>query len=342
MPGSKWLLVETLGGEPSIVGWGGAPQEFESLTAFRRTVGSTPMVVAARVIVEMLSDERSSEIDRIENGHRVVARPLYAGDSQVHGLQLWIGLPDEPVPPRPRAGAWYFDVSASTASGSDDLFDLYGTAPERRRSETALAGAFTRLLANADYGEAIAKIIAAGDGAEHQAVWTVERDDGERRAAHFSCRMFEEEAEDGGAVRRVLRGITHDIGPAVEVPPEPLPVVLECRVLEAVAAPGEFRAVLNPRTLRMIRWIDEPMPGIAWENNEGEPPAAIHPDDLPTARKLIHSLIEVGGDNTGSVRVRRLDGGWQRVAVRLGLMPLTIHTMATLVTMRALDETTEG
>ncbi|MDG3010231.1 hypothetical protein G4X40_08710 [Rhodococcus sp. D2-41] len=337
MPGSKWLLVETLGGEPSIVGWGNAPQEFESLTAFRRTVGSTPMVIAARVIVEMLSDENPREIDSIDNGHRVIARPLPGTDGQVQGLQLWIGLPDEPVPPRPPAGAWVFDVTAGTASGSDDLFDLYGTAPERRRGETALAGAFTRLLVNSDHGEALAKIVAAGPGAEHQAVWTVSRDDGQRRAAHFSCRIFEEETEAGGHEHHLLRGITHDIGPAEDVPPEPVPVVLECRVLEATAGPGEFRAVLNPRTLRMIRWIDDPMPGVAWENNDGEPEAAIHPDDLPTARRMLRSLIQVHGDSTGSVRVRRLDGGWQPLAVRLGLMPLTTHTMATLVTMRALD-----
>ena len=74
-------------------------------------------------------------------------------------------------------------------------------------------------------------LVKSEPGVEHQATWTVTRDDGTRRAVSFACRCVEETSKSG---RRevVVRGITHDIGPA-EAIPAALPVVPVQQVVAA-------------------------------------------------------------------------------------------------------------
>src|SRR5664279_4278840 len=86
------------------------------------------------------------------------------------------------------------------------------------------------------------------------------------------------------------RGITHDIGPAEETPAATPPVVLEQRLLDSMAEPGLYRAIINLKTLRIIRWLDDPMPGLGWEMDEHNPLPWIHDDDLPAAHALTAGL----------------------------------------------------
>lgn len=165
------------------------------------------------------------------------------------------------------AGAWHINLTRHVSSRSDDLLRLYGTRADKWRNEHDLAElfAYQRLTTNADEAKALALIVNATEGAEHLATWTVNRDDGERRAVHFACRCVEVKTP-GGRVELIVRGITHDIGPAESVPaaPPPTPVLLAQQVLAAEATPGRWRAIVDLRTMRLLKWLDNPMPGIAW------------------------------------------------------------------------------
>ncbi|MCX5046676.1 DUF5593 domain-containing protein [Aldersonia sp. NBC_00410] len=331
MGDASWILVETFGGAPpSVIGLGSAPKKYVPLGNLLRN-GATLREVTGAVAE---STETLQRVDRAagDGRARVIAVPLVIGSGRSHGVHVWIGRRNTVPPVRDRAGAWQFNLTTSTSTRSGDLLDLYGVPRENWAAEHAIAGAFTRLVTNRDESEALAKIVRSRPGTEHQAVWTVRRDDGALRAAHFSCRMLEE-INDEGEPEILLRGITHDIGEAITTPAAPPPVVLEYSVIEASADDGEYRAIMNLRSLQLLRWMGPPMPGVAWERLAGEPEPQIHPDDLDVALSMSSGLAT--GRTHGRLRIRGLDGGWMWVEVRAALMALDQHTTAALVTVRA-------
>jgi len=335
---TEWLLISTFGGgEPSLIGVGSTPKPFVPLEQHfkvRRGQANRSLDDVRSAVLGVMADPHHRRIDQVSDDgrKRIVVEPLLNSESRLHGVHLWRGNVDDTPPGRDPAGAWHFNLTAGKASGSEDLFDLYGVAPEDRRSEAALAGAFNRLVTNHDEGKALAKIVQSEPGTEHQAVWKVRRDDGSERAAHFSCRMLEERPGPASDRREViLRGITHDIGPADGVPSAPPPVILEHRVLDAVLAPGEYHAYVDLKRLTLIKWRDRPMPGIAWGDAVGEPDPAMHPDDLPIAKAMVRDLAHRNVE--GVIRFRGLDGEWKPLHLSVALMAFDESTHGGLVTV---------
>jgi hypothetical protein len=80
--------------------------------------------------------------------------------------------------------------------------------------------------------------------------------------------------------------------------------VLAQQVLAGLAEPGTHRAIVNVRTLKPIRWLDETMPGTAWEYGTAEGLHWIHPDDLGEARKLVDGLAR--SSQSGRIRFRTM------------------------------------
>ncbi|PXX57667.1 hypothetical protein DFR70_11796 [Nocardia tenerifensis] len=329
----KWILVECFSGAPGkVIALGAAPKSFVPLSNILRN----PLSLAdAEAALAQACRTRALVARSSSDGRRTVrAEPLLISPQRAHAVRLWIGPVDEAPPPREAVGAWYFNLTTNRSVRSVDLLDLYGVAPEDREAELAIASAFTRLVTNRDESEALAKMVNSAPGSEHQAVWTIRRDDDALRAGHFACRIIIE--VDANGRREVLfRGVTQDIGAATAVPAAPPPMILEYQLLEASAAPGEYRAIVNLRSLQLIRWIGPPMPGIAWEDLPGQPPPEIHPDDLAVAQDMSRELARHRTE--GTLRLRRVDGDWQRVRVRAALMVLDQHTTAGLATVTAAD-----
>ena len=253
-------------------------------------------------------------------------------------MYAWVGREDEEPPPRDPAGAWHISITKRVSSRSDDLLRLYGTKAENWRNEHDLAElfAYDRLQTNSDESKALAMLVNATVGAEHQATWTVNRDDGVRRAAHFACRCVEVPVV-GGGTELIVRGITHDIGLADSVPTAPpsAPVLLAQQVVAAEATPGRWRAIVDLPTMRLLRWLDDPLPGIAWKLDTPHKPG-IHRQDLRTAVGMSDTLA-ASGRARGSLRLRSEDGDWIRVTVTAALMLLDQHTTAALVTLTMPD-----
>ncbi|MFI2322114.1 GAF domain-containing protein [Nocardia beijingensis] len=328
---TRWLLLECFSGEPGcVIAVGSTPKSFVPLSNIVRNPLSRADVESAL----RRACATGAPVAHVSgDGRRTVrAEPLLIAPGRAHAVRLWVGPRQEPVAAPDPMGAWYFDLTNNRSVRSIDLLDLYGVAPENRAAELAIAGAFTRLVTNRDEGEALAKIVNSAPGTEHQAVWTIRRDDDALRAGHFACRIVAER-DDAGERHVLLRGVTQDIGAATAVSAAPPPTILEYTVLEAATEPGEYRAIVDLRSLRLIRWIGPPMPDVAWADLPGQPTPQIHPDDLATARTMSRELARRRTE--GTVRVRRVDGGWQPVRIRAALMALDQHTTAGLATLTA-------
>lgn len=326
MSGPEWCLVETFGLKPpTLVGLGSRPRSMVPLDKFFAR-SRTSLAMAHRALEHVTAAAQPYDVTT-SAGRRCLAHPLSAYDGQVNGAWLWLGGPGDagPAVPHDIAGAWYFNLSSFEVAGSDELLDLYRQPMEQRRTKRAMGEAFTRLTAGPDASEALAKIVQSVPGTEHQAIWTVVCDDGARRAAHFSCRALPHETQDGSQI--VLHGITHDIGPADDVPQAPHLAVLERRVLDAAAESGTHRAIVDVRTGRIIQWVDSPPSTIDW----AVPGIDIfHPNDA----EVVHNLNRlVDGAVTRSIRLRGTDAEWTAVNVTSQPMLLDNSTTAALWTI---------
>jgi len=265
---------------------------------------------------------------------QLIGDPLVSFRGHVHGVYAWYGPVGEEPPPQAAAGAWYFNLTTGAIGGSEDLLDLYGEPPERRHQERYTAEAFGRLSPGPDEPGALALIVQAKPGMEYQGRrWTVRRDDGETIYVNLWCRAVAE-AGDGGREDIVARGITQAIGPAAAAPSAPAPLVtIAQRVVTAEYRPGWHRAIVDLGNLTLLRWLDPPMPGIAWEIDAPHRPA-IHRADLRRATQMSAQLA-TSDRVEGVIRLRTTWGDWQAVHVTASLMLLDQHTTAALVTLSA-------
>ncbi len=329
---NRWLLIETFGGgagaEPSVIALGRTVKRMVPLAS---VLGRGRYLDDVRELVAQVARSGVAARAVSRDGQRqLIGLPLAVG-GRVHGVYAWLGGLEEEPPARDPAGAWYFNLSKDTTVRSEDLLDLYGVAPEERQRERRIAEMFGRLITDADEGAGLALLVRSQPGDEHQATWAVRREDnGELRAANFACRVMAEPGEDGQA-EKVVRGITHDIGAAEETPSAPPRMILAQQVIAAEKQPGKHRAIINLRRLTLIRWVDDPMPGVAWQLDAEHMPA-IHPDDLPAAREL-SARLATQPSVEGVLRVRSVTGGWKPLALSASLMLLDQHTTAALVTI---------
>jgi hypothetical protein len=189
------------------------------MVPLKAVLGRGGYLAPVQAMIEQVAATGEPYCGTTADGRRqLMADPLISFAGAVNAVYAWAGLAGEERPPRAVAGAWYFNKSTGLFGGSDDLLDLRGGAAQDRRHERLTAEAFTRLLPNTDESLARALLVRAKPGLEHQATWTVRRDDGELRAVMLACRVVEE-AGDGGRTEVVVRGVTQDLGPPRPLPP---------------------------------------------------------------------------------------------------------------------------
>ncbi|MFD0201433.1 MULTISPECIES: GAF domain-containing protein [Saccharothrix] len=336
---TDWLLIETFGGhrrEPTVIAVGSSPR---NMVPLRAILGRGPFLADVLPLIARVVETGSpAEAATTTGKRRVVGHPVKTYGGRVHGVHAWVGKVNEEPPARNPTGAWHINITRHISSRSDDLLRLYGTKAENWRNEHDLAELFAygRLQTNSDESKALALLVNATVGSEHHATWTVKRDDGVRRAAHFACRCVEAPTARG-EIELIVRGITHDIGPAESVPTAPpsTPVLLAQQVVAAEATPGRWRAIVDLRTMRLLRWLDDPLPGIAWKLDTPHRPG-IHRQDLVTAVGMSNALA-ASGRARGSLRLRAEDGEWIRVTATAALMLLDQHTTAAMVTLTMPD-----
>ncbi|MEC3919293.1 GAF domain-containing protein [Nocardia sp. CDC160] len=320
----QWLLIETFGeldGNYTIVDWGGHPKEFLPLD--KAVKGAAAKIRQAITLVARSHEPLSAN----GAGRQVEVYPHLVGD-RLHAVQVWAGTEEQTVPPRPRAGAWDINLTTLTALGSAEWAELADIPEEQRGHERSLANMFAQVQTDAKELVAMKRIIAAVPGTTHQGIWTVYRRDGAAFRSHFSCRIYEQQI--AGTAQRIARGISQEVFAGPDGQPEPL-ILLEHRLLEADTPPGEYRALINLRNLRLIRWVHgSPIPDeIAWRGIADQPAPEVHPDDHPIMLDMARGLAR--SSTTGRLRMRGVDGSWIPINAHASLVAIDQETTAALL-----------
>lgn len=329
---NRWLLVETFSGdgrEPSVVAKG---RNAIWMVPLGSVMSKSRYAEEVRALVLRAAREEAPLQATSSDGQRkLIALPLHPVNGHVHGVHAWIGGRGEQPPARVAAGAWCLNLTSGRLDASGELFQLYGVKPDDQTRPRLPAEAFERLLPHADEGRALSVLVREQSGDEYQGTWTIRRDDGHLRQVTISCRTVTQHLP-GGRADVVTRGISHDtsLDGSTRAPGR---LLLERQVLIAEQRPGTHRVIVHPRNLRALRWIDQPPPGLAC-TGRGPYGPAIHPDDMPAARKMAEK-VAAGDRAEGTLRLRDDGGGWVRVGVAASQVLLDQDTSAALVTLSA-------
>lgn len=241
---SDWLLVEQFGGtdEPSIIAIGSVARTF---TPLRRVIRSQTHRKVIETALETLKESaRPAPLDFSQAGTRYIFTPLTDFFGYTPAVLVHYASEHSPVAPPPECGAWHFNVTASSAHGSNELLDMYRVPEEKRQTGRPLFEAFERLVG--DDAEAVAKLIEQEPGVTHQAIEKVQTDDGALWIAHYSCRFVQRGDEI------LLHGVTRKVGDADRDSTD----ALTTAILQAHVLPQVYRAVVEPRTGNILRNLD--------------------------------------------------------------------------------------
>lgn len=328
---SEWLLVECFDGPNmpmSIVNKGGSPKKFLPASDLLSPA-------ALRLLTRAVDEVRGTlqPLSAVALKRRLEVHP-HVVDGQLLGVQYWSGpLSDEPAP-RPFVASWMMNLTNMTALGSEEWAEE-GEIPHAERGQwRSLANLFTKVETGPKLSLALKRIIEAEPGSTHQDQWVVNRDEGDKRLSHFSCRIYA--ASNGD---KIVRGMSQDLPYVQDPDPEQL-IVLEHHLLEATRDPREYRAILSLRNLQMIQWAPQSPTAdtIAWRGAPGEPKPEIHPDDRADVLRMFRELDK--HSPSGRVRVRGIDGGWVTIDATVRLLALDATTTAGLVQFTIVDDGT--
>jgi hypothetical protein len=309
---SSWLLIATVNehGEPEVVGSETRPYSFVPVHKHFKRRGSLRELNAT---VKRLRLKPQPFDIKLED-RRVAAVPLIVED-RLHGFWFWSALSEVPMHTPPPAGAWVIDLTTYTALGSSEWAEMADIPEDMRGQERHVGAMFAQVdTSKGKEPQALSLIEGKPVGAPFQAEWIVSRRDESRWRAQFHLRI--QEVERNGGLHRVALGVSHNIGELDGLRGRKKLADLNNRVLRASREPGEYVALMSAKTSQLIRWLTDPSPEIAWLGVEDEPQPAIHPDDLPEARRILHVDTEAeGGIGRGEVRVRGVDGAWIPIRV---------------------------
>ncbi|MFI9507542.1 GAF domain-containing protein [Nocardia sp. NPDC052566] len=331
--GSEWILIECIRETPTIMAVGRKPVPLKAVDAVLRGPHRS---TAHRVIAHVRQTREDYTEESATKGERVIAQPILNVLGMCHGVRLWIGGLDEEVPEPSRSGAWDWDEAKVTTLATEEMHDIYAVPPHRRLPEVSRISGLRHITTADDKSAALAASLSAEllhDMAKSfQTTWQILRDDGVLRDINFCAR--------GAYIDEVpfLHGITHDITPGglddnAQVPPL---TYAEALIEGELREDDVWPILVDMRSLTGFEWLRDPMPEVAWEKtgiSSRDP--ALHPADLTTARQLARQLRR-DGQVSGSVRLRKIDGGWLQVALTAKLVVLTrkSETSAALVKLR--------
>lgn len=320
-----WMLLETLSEEPTVIAIGAQARNMAPLESVLRRNRHRPLIEAAIAECRRTGEPAVAVTparDRIVRVH-----PISMGQLKVHGVQVWFGPADLEPPRRPIAGACLGDLDTSVTTLTAEYFDVMGFDPHNRSERQAIAEGLAPVLPSPHNVELMANVVNPELETTFCGTCLAADYQGNVLQVHYAGRASKE-INAAGAVERINRIVCT----RVENSPAEPQAGLAQQILDAVAAPGVHRLLINVDTFAVLKWIDEPYPDLAWRYNPDRPDT-IHPEDAAVARAMRNELQ--AGSTAGVLRMRTDSGGWLRLHAAATKFVLRDNAFAAIVTLTA-------
>ncbi|MGD9622426.1 MAG: PAS domain-containing protein [Mycolicibacterium sp.] len=320
-----WMLVETLGSEPAVVAQGAHTKDLVPISAF---LSREPHLMAIQsAIGETVRAGQGLTSITPKNDRVIRTEVVQMSDGRIHGVQIWVGAPDEEPPPRPAVGPLIWDLTQRTAIDTPESLRIGGWNPDR---EAALGRVFADDLPRRDLkpreAQILSMVIKPEEGQPICDTWDVTDYLGERITVGFVARSMSEEDDDGGTrlIFRAMNWRSVQEGPSIQEN------LLGQRILDSLAEPGVHRALVDPRRWSLLKWLDDPAPFFDWR--AGVVGERAHPDDETTLARMNAEFAN--GATSGVLRMAAANGGWTPVHVDVQPVELDRGVYAGLAAFR--------
>ncbi|TGD89611.1 hypothetical protein BayCH28_03105 [Mycolicibacterium sp. CH28] len=318
----EWLLVETLGTEPVVVAQGRQMKHLVPLTLFLRR---NPNLAAVRTAIAETVATRNSLASITPKSDRVIrTEPVQMSDGRIHGVHVWIGPVNEQPPERPTPGPLKWDITLGVATDTVESLANAGFDPIREPThDMAFAEDLPSRSFNRDEAELLTLMIDAVPDRTYCTTWNFTDKAGHPIRTGFIARTASEVADDGTEhlVARAMN-LRCDLDEDA-LPPDHLAQ----RILSGLSQPGVHRALVDLKTWKLLKWLDDPCPYYDWRQG-----TRLHPDDQSA---LIPMTEEFETGSTSRVlRLPGVDGGWVPMRVSLNRVEIDNGVFAGLITLR--------
>lgn len=321
-----WLLVETLGTEPAVVAHGRHTKNLVPISAFLRR-NPNLMAIQAAIGETMHAGKPLSSLT--PKSDRVIrTEVVQMTDGRIHGVHVWIGPLDADPPDRPPPGPLKWDLTNGIATDTpESLFN----SGRNLVVESTHGRAFAEDLPTRDLNPSEAKVLSVAikpeAGRTFCTTWHITDYEDKPITVGFVARVLEESDEDGRD-RLICRAMNwRSIGDESVLPSDDLGQ----RILNGLAQPGVHRALVDLKTWKLLKWLDDPCPFYDWHAREvGEP--VVHPDDVAEMASMTTEFD--GGAATRILRLPANGGGWTPIHVTAHRVELDENTYAGLLSLR--------
>lgn len=323
---NDWLLVETLGTEPVVVALGRQSQELVPITTFLRRKSGRAAIQSA--IAESLHTGQSL-VSLTPKKKRVIrTEPVVMSDGRVHGVHVWSGPPGDEPPERPIPGALKWDMTLGVASDTPESLANIGTIVEADHIEDR---AFAECWPSGDLkpneGKALAAAVRSEPGHTMCDTWDGTDGQGNYIRVSFVARNGLETGPTGRD-HLIARGMNWRVETADQ--PQPSDRLAQ-QILQGLAQPGVHRALFDPHTWTLLKWLDEPCSFYDWRSIKSDSPK-LHPSDEAKMAAMTHEFTAAA--TCGVLRMPGRDGGWVPVHVTVSRLEIDHETFAGLVSLR--------
>ncbi len=321
-----WLLLETLGAEPAVVAQGQHTENLVPISAFLRR---NPNLMAIQTAIYETVQAGKALSSLTPKSDRVIrTEVVQMTDGRIHGVHIWSGPSDEEPPDRVLPGPLKWDLTNGIATDTPESLMNSGLDPT---TEPTQGRAFAEDMPTRNLNPSEARVLAVAikpeAGRTFCSTWDITDYTGNPITVGFSARVLQE-ADDTGRDGLICRAMNwrgtrdHSAEPSDD---------LGQRNLNGLAQPGVHRALVDLKTWKLLKWLDEPCPFYDWHARaDGE--SIVHPGDELHLASMATDFDS--GVASRVLRLRALDGGWTPIHVTAHRVEIEDDTYAGLLSLR--------
>lgn len=317
-----WLLIETLGGEPTVIAQGRQMKNFIPLAGFLRRNPNLAAIQAA--VADTIAGGDALARDAEHNNRVIRTQPVQMSDGSMHAVHLWVGPADAEPPERPMPGPAKWDLTAQIPFVSiESLVNTGMTSATEPADLSMFAEVFPSLEYNRDEVGVLAMAVEPELGRTYCTTWEFTDAGGKFRRMGVAGRIVAETMEDGSE-HLIGRGLNL----VVDVSDiRPTPIEFGKRIIDALSQPDTYRCIVDLGSWALLKWLGEPCPLFDWRRS-----FPIHPEDLEVSAELVSELKD--GLASAIVRLPGHNTEWVPVHVTLRRIELELGIYAGLATLR--------